>query len=146
MPRWRGSSSRSLGGWSSTTSPRATDARERATDARERATDALEAAADLPEVGEDRLEQRSPEVLDPGRAAGPALRPDRPLDHLDVAIAPLLEALVEVDEPLRDQGGVGIASVDGDQEVLDALVGLGRKVDVARQDVARKLMLAHRQE
>ena len=38
------------------------------------------------------------------RAAGTGLRADDPLDHLHVPVAPLLDALVDVDEGLADLG------------------------------------------
>ena len=68
-----------------------------------------QSGADLPQVGERRPEQRPAQVLDAARAAGPALRADRPFDHLHVAVAPLLDALVEVDQPLGDERGVRVA-------------------------------------
>ena len=41
----------------------------------------------------------------------PSPRADRPLDHLHVVVAPLHEALVEVDEPLGDLGGLAVVAV-----------------------------------
>ena len=67
------------------------------------------------------------QVLDAARAAGPALRADRPLDHLHVAVAPFLDALVEVDQPLRDERRVRVAAVDRDQHLLDRVVGRRRR-------------------
>ena len=61
------------------------------------------------------LEQGRAQVLHAARAAGPAFRADRPFDHLHVAVAPLLDALVEVDEPLGDQRRIGVAAVDRDE-------------------------------
>ena len=60
--------------------------------------------------------------------AAPPARPallgaDRPLDHLDVAVAPLLDALVEVDQALGDERRIGVLGVRGDQHVLDPRVG-----------------------
>ena len=85
-----------------------------------------EARADLPQVGEGRPEERRAQVLDPARAARAALRADRPLDHLHVPVAPLLDALVEVDQALGDQRGIGVAVVDRDEDLLDPLVRDGR--------------------
>ena len=70
---------------------------------------------DRPEVREERLEEGGAQVLDAARAAGTFLGADRPLDHLHVAIAPLLNPFVEVDEALADLRQVGARAVDLDQ-------------------------------
>ena len=64
-----------------------------------------------------------------GRAAGAGLVADRALDHLDVAVAPLLEALVEVDEALADLGRPAVVGVHGEQHVVE----LGMRVDRRRR-------------
>ena len=74
-----------------------------------------QSGADLPEVGERRSEQRRSQVFDPARAAGPALRADRPLHHLHVSVPPLLHALVEVNEALGDERRIGVAAIDRDR-------------------------------
>src|SRR3712207_8115367 len=51
---------------------------------------------------EDRPEERRPQVLRARRAARADLVADRALDHLHVAVAPLLQALVEVHERLAE--------------------------------------------
>src|ERR671923_1162122 len=77
--------------------------------------------ANRPEVGEHRLEEGRAEVADPRGAARPRPGADRPLHHLDVAIAPLLEPLVEVDHALADLGGLAGVAVGGEDRCLDAL-------------------------
>src|SRR5690606_27664314 len=94
--------------------------------------------ADRPQVRERGLEQRAAQVLRAGAAAGPALRADGPLDHLHVAVAPLLHALVEVDEPLAHAGDRRVVAVDLDQDALD----LGRRLDGPR-DTALELRARH---
>jgi len=84
-----------------------------------------------PQVGERRLPERGPQVAGPGRAARAAPRPDGPLDHLDVVIPPLLNALVEVDEQLAHRGGVGVVVVDLLQHLLHSVRGRQRLGDVA---------------
>src|SRR3954453_16923831 len=79
--------------------------------------------ADLPKVGERRPEQGPAQVLHAARAACPTLRADRALDHLHVAIAPLLDTLVEVDQPLGHESRVRILAIRGDEDVLDPSVG-----------------------
>ena len=84
-----------------------------------------------PQVGEGRLPERGPQVDGPGRAARAAPRPDGPLDHLDVVIPPLLDALVEVDQQLAHRGGVGVVVVDLLQHLLHPGRGRQRLGDVA---------------
>jgi diguanylate cyclase (GGDEF)-like protein len=84
-----------------------------------------------PQVGERRLPERGPQVDGPGRAARAAPRPDGPLDHLDVVIPPLLDALVEVDQQLAHRGGVGVVVVDLLQHLLHSGRGRQRLGDVA---------------
>src|SRR5262245_64025791 len=67
-------------------------------------------AADGPEVGEERLVQRRAQVVG-AVAARSDPRADRPLDHLHVVVAPLHEALVEVDEALGDLRGRSVVTV-----------------------------------
>jgi len=64
----------------------------------------LKAGADLPEIGERGAEQGGAQVGRAGRAAGARLGADDPLDHLHVPVAPLLDALVDVDQGLADLG------------------------------------------
>ncbi len=84
-----------------------------------------------PQVGEGRLPERGLQVAGPGRAARAAPRPDGPLDHLDVVIPPLLNALVEVDQQLAHRGGVGVVVVDLLQHLLHSGRGRQRLGDVA---------------
>jgi hypothetical protein len=51
--------------------------------------------------------------------------PDGPLHHLDVPVAPLLDALVEVHQPLAELGVLRIPAIDVDQDRLQ----LGRRLD-----------------
>ena len=59
-------------------------------------------APDGPQVGERRVPQRGAQVGGARRSAGAGLVADRALDHLHVPVAPLLHALVDVDEALGD--------------------------------------------
>ena len=97
-------------------------------------------APDGPQVGEGRPADRGPQVAGAGRAAGAVPAADRPLHHLDVAIAPLLHALVEVDEQLADRGGVGVVVVDLLQHLLHGGRGPRRRGDVPVRDVRRDVV------
>jgi hypothetical protein len=48
---------------------------------------------------------------------------DGSLDHLHVAIAPLLKALIQVNQALTNGSGVVVFSVNGEQDILHAFVG-----------------------
>ena len=74
----------------------------------------LQTRTDFPEVGKEIVADGITQVFRSRRAAGSELRPDRPLHHLHVAIAPLLYALVEIDEPLAQFDVFHIASIQGD--------------------------------
>src|SRR6202167_5973997 len=78
-----------------------------------------------PQVRKGRLADRGAEVGRTGRAAGAAPAADRPLDHLDVVVPPLLHALVEVDQELAHRGRVGVVVVD----LLQHLLHPGRGLD-----------------
>jgi diguanylate cyclase (GGDEF)-like protein len=91
----------------------------------------LPQAPHRPQVGEGRLGQRGPQVGGPGRAARAAPRADRPLHHLDVVVAPLLHALVQVDQQLAHRAGVGVVVVDLLQHLLHPGRGLQRLGHVA---------------
>jgi diguanylate cyclase (GGDEF)-like protein len=95
----------------------------------------LPQAAHGPQVGERRSAQRGAQVGGPGRAARAGPRADRPLHHLDVVVAPLLHALVEVDQQLAYRGGVGVVVVDLLQHLLHPVRGRQRVGDVAVPDV-----------
>ena len=84
-----------------------------------------------PQIGEGRPQQRRREVAGTTRAAGPALVADRASHHLDVAIAPLHDALVEVDHALADLGGLAVVGVGGQECALDRVRGLEGLGDVA---------------
>src|SRR5690606_32377139 len=79
--------------------------------------------ADGPQVGEERLEERPLEVFDAGRAARAWLRADGSLDHLDVPVAPLLQALVQIDEQLADLRLGRVIVVDADKQAANLLGG-----------------------
>ena len=78
-------------------------------------------AAHRPQVGEGGVEERRAQVRRARRAAGARLVADRPLDHLDVAVAPLLKALVDVDQALAHLRLRAIDAVDVDEDVLHRL-------------------------
>ena len=84
-----------------------------------------------PQIGERRAQQRRREVAGATRAAGPALVADRASHHLDVAIAPFHDALVEVDHPLAHLGGLAVVGVRGQECALDRIRGLEWLGDVA---------------
>jgi len=54
-----------------------------------------------------------------------------------VAIAPFLEALVEIDESLGDERAVSVAAIQRDEDVLDPLVGLGWECDPSSEHIRR---------
>ena len=70
-----------------------------------------ELAADGPQIGKKRLEQSAPEKVDARAPAGSDLVADGALNHFDVAVAPLLETLVEVGQEFE-------------QVVVDSVLGL----------------------
>src|SRR6266699_3514678 len=90
-----------------------------------------EAAANRPQVGERRLEERSAQILGARGAACARLIADGPLDHLHVPVAPLLKALVEVDQALRDLGGLTVITVYGHEDFLG-----GRRGFLLRNGIA----------
>src|SRR6266481_7395412 len=102
------------------------------TDLRRRAAETLpgcsvsssEAAANGPQVGERGLEERSAQILGAGGAAGAGLVTDGPLDHLHVPVPPLLKALVEINQALRDLGSLTVIAVDGHEDLLCGRRGL----------------------
>lgn len=59
---------------------------------------------DLPKVREDRPEQCAAQILHTGRSTRPGFRAYDPLDRLHVPVAPLLHALVNIDEGVTDVG------------------------------------------
>src|SRR5258706_8448493 len=94
-----------------------------------------EAAANGPQVGERGLEERSAQILSARGAAGARLVADGPLDHLHVPVPPLLKALVEVNQALRDLGGFSVFTVDGHEDLLGGRRGFllrNRKADIGK--------------
>src|SRR6476646_9983125 len=85
---------------------------------RSRGNSVLAHAPDRPQVGEERQAEGGPQVGRAGGAAGAAPAADRPLHHLDVVVAPLLHALVQVDQELAYRGRVGVVVVDLLQHLL----------------------------
>src|SRR3954470_22698651 len=70
--------------------------------------------AHRPQVWEGRPEQRRAQVVGAGRSAGAHAGADDPLDHLDVPVAPFLDAFVDVDEGLAHLGpGAVVLAVHG---------------------------------
>ena len=50
-------------------------------------------------------------------------------------VAPGLDPLVDVDEPLGDLGPLPVLAVDGDEQILDRVARLERDGDVAAEDL-----------
>src|SRR5436309_13345385 len=75
--------------------------------------------SDLPEVRKHRPPNGFLQIRHPRRAAGPAFGADCPFHHLHMAIAPLLDAFVEVHEPLAQLRILRIATLERDEELLD---------------------------
>ena len=94
-------------------------------------------APDGPQVGEGRLGDGGPQVGGAGRAAGARSAADRPLHHLDVVIAPLLHALVEVHQELAHRGRVRVVVVDLPEHLLHPVRGLIGLPHVTVQDLGR---------
>ncbi len=101
---------------------------------------ALTHAPDGPQVGEGRPGDRGPQVGGAGRAAGARPAADRPLHHLDVVIAPLLHALVEVHQELAHRGRVGVVVVNLPQHLLHPVRGLIGLTHVTVQDFGRHVV------
>ena len=78
----------------------------------------LEMRTDFPEVRKQRRANRRAEIGGTGRSAGSRLDADRALDHLHVSIAPLLNALVQIDEPLANLGVLRIVAIHLNQHLL----------------------------
>ena len=76
----------------------------------------------------------------------PSLVADRALDHLHVAVAPLLQALVEVDHPLRHSGRRRRSGTPATSTSLHRLAGLARLGDVGVEDRRGHRVPARRQE
>ena len=79
----------------------------------------------------------------PAEPPVPGLLADRALDHLHVPVAPLLDALVDVDQPLADLGPGRVGAVDLDQAVLHAPA---RRRPDAREAGVREDTTAYRLE
>src|SRR3982751_4460466 len=91
---------------------------------------ALERRSHVPELGEEHVEQRFFEERHAGAAAGAALEADDALDGGDVAEAPKLEALFDVDELLAHVvsgpvlGGVFVDALEDCDDLVTRLVRL----------------------
>src|SRR5262249_8297378 len=83
---------------------------------------ASQLVSDRPEVGEDVQEQRFLEELPAEGAAGAAFAADGAFDELDMPIAPLLKALVEVGHQFEEDLQVVPRLVEPQQFLLSALV------------------------
>ena len=70
------------------------------------ATPASQLGADRPQIGKQRLVERGPQIVGARAAAGAPPGADGALHHLDVAVAPLLNAFVEIDQPLAEVGSL----------------------------------------
>src|SRR4029450_7021111 len=77
--------------------------------------------SDFPEVRKQSRPDRGLKIRGAAGSAGSGLRTNRPLDHLHMTIAPLLHALIEVDEALADLRVLGVGAVDAQEDRLDAL-------------------------
>lgn len=73
--------------------------------------------ADGPQVGKHRQEQRLLQEFDPERAACSLLAADGSLHKLDVAIAPFLQALVEIGHQLKENAQILPFSIKVQQRV-----------------------------
>src|SRR5436309_626475 len=100
---------------------------------------------DLPQIRKERTAERGPKILDTGRASGAGFRSNRPLDHLYVSVAPFLDALVQVHEPLAQLGVLRIAPIDVHQQPLDLVGGIDGQSDVAVQLGVRHAVALARQ-
>src|SRR5258705_4127066 len=98
-----------------------------------------EIPSNFPEIGKQGPADGRCEVSGASRTSRPALYADRPLDHLHVAIAPLLQPLVEIDQALTEFRVLRIRAIDLDQERLN----LGRRFG-GPSHVARELRGRHR--
>src|SRR5439155_17991512 len=74
------------------------------------------------------------------------LRPDRALHHLHVPVAPLLDSLVQIDQPLAKGGQHGIAAVDVDEDRPERGHGFGGAGHVAGKKIGRHGMALCREK
>ena len=84
----------------------------------------------FPQVRKEVPPDGIPQVLGAAASTRAHLSADSPFNHLHVPIPPLLDAVVEVDEPLAELGILRVAAVHLDEDVLD----LRRLVVVRQQD------------
>src|SRR5688572_29817689 len=73
----------------------------------------------FPQIGKEVPAEGGAKVRGAHRAAGAGPRADGALHHLHVTVAPLLKALVEIDQPLAQLRVLRVRSVDADQHLLD---------------------------
>src|SRR6185369_9697638 len=71
-----------------------------------------------PQVREERPSEGFAEVCGAAGASRSRSRTNRPLDHLHVPIPPLLNALIEIHEPLTQFGVLRVVPINGDQRGL----------------------------
>src|SRR5205814_6132639 len=79
----------------------------------------LQLGSYFPEVRKERASNCLPQIRGARRSTRSTPGADRPLDHLDVAVAPLLDALVQIDEALAQFGVLGIATIHVGENALD---------------------------
>ena len=74
--------------------------------------------SNIPEIRKQWFAHRRGEIRSSARASRPDLHSDRALDHLDVAVAPLLQPFVEIHQPLAQLRILWIAAIDVDEKLL----------------------------
>src|SRR5436190_9123723 len=100
----------------------------------------LQLTAYCPEIRKDRPADGLPQVGRSRRAAGSESGADRPLHHPDVAVSPLLQPFVKIDEPLAQLRVLRVTAIQLDEALLHVRRRLDRGANIARQLRRRHLV------
>src|SRR5678815_2606677 len=85
----------------------------------------------VPQVRKQVPSDRRLQIGGAARAPGSRLGADGPFHHPDVAVSPLGDSLVEVDEPLANLGTLHVAAVHVEENLLNLVVGIDRPPVIA---------------
>ena len=98
---------------------------------------ALEARANRPQIWKQRRKQRCSQICRARTTTCPLLETDGALNHLHMAIAPLLNSFVEVNEEFAHRAFGGMVAIHAQQCRLKLRAFDGRLRDIAREQRAR---------
>ena len=96
---------------------------------------ALQPRANRPQVRKQRSKQRGAQIRRAGTSASSLLESDGALDHLDVSVAPLLHAFIEINEQLADLPLDRMRAIERDERVLKRNPFLRRLRAIAREQL-----------